>query len=67
MYISSRSREMAAGSILPEMDFSWLGDNFFKGDVSSLLSVGQGPKNFDLANIAELYLFDDSGTAEWVE
>ena len=34
MYISSRSREMAAGSVLPETDFSWHGDDFFEDDVS---------------------------------
>ena len=33
---------MAAGSVSPDADFSWLGDNFFKDDVSSLLSVGWG-------------------------
>ena len=42
MYISSCSREMAAGRVSPEADFSWLGDIFFEDDVSSLLSVGRG-------------------------
>ena len=56
---------MAAGSVSPETDFSWLGDNFFEDDVFSLLSVGRGvmesvnrsAENFDLANVPkELYL-----------
>ena len=56
---------MAAGSVSPETDFSWLGDDFFKDDVFSLLSVGRGvmesvdrsAENFDLANVPkELYL-----------
>ena len=75
MYISSRSREMAAGSVSPEADFSWLGDDFFKNDVSSLLSVGRGvmesvnrsAENFNLTNkLKELYLFDDGAMAEWI-
>ena len=33
---------MAAGSVSPELDFMWLGDDFFEDDISSLLSVGQG-------------------------
>ena len=66
---------MAAGSVSPETDFSWLGDDFFEDDVSSLLSVGRGvmesvdrsAENFDLANVPkELYLFDDGGMAEWI-
>ena len=66
---------MAAGSVPPETEFSWLGDDFFEDDVSSLLSVGRGimesvdksAENFDLANIPkELYLFDDRGMAEWI-
>ena len=66
---------MAAGSVSPETDFLWLGDDFFEDDVSSLLSVGRGvmgsvdksAENFDLANIPkELYLFDDGGMAEWI-
>ena len=71
MYISS-CREMSAGSVLPEMNFSWLGDDFFKDDLSRLPSVGRGvmesvDKNFDLAKtLKELYLFDDNGMAEWI-
>ena len=50
---------MAAGSISPEMDFMWLGDDFFEDDISSLLSVGQGDmgsmdksaENFDPGNV----------------
>ena len=66
---------MAAGSALPETEFSWLGDDFFKDNVFSLLSVGRGVMEsmdksaeiFDLANIPkELYLFDDGGMAEWI-
>ena len=66
---------MAAGSVSPETEFSWLGDDFFEDDVSSLLSVDRGvmervdksAENFDLANIPkELYLFDDGGMAEWI-
>ena len=66
---------MAEGSVSPETEFSWLGDVFFEGDVSSLLSVDRGvmervdksAENFDLANIPkELYLFDDGGMAEWI-
>ena len=30
MHISSPSREMAVGSVSPETDFSWLGDDFSK-------------------------------------
>ena len=75
VYVSSHSRDSAAGSVSPETDFSWLGDNFFEDDVSSHLSVGQGvmestdksAENFDLTNIPkELYLFDDSCMAEWI-
>ena len=75
MCILSHSREMAAGRVSPEADFSWLGDNFFEDDVSSLLSVGRGvmesmdknAENFDVANILkELYLFDDGVMAEWI-
>ena len=66
---------MAAGSVSPETEFSWLGDDFFEDDVSSLLSVDWGvmesvdksAENFDLANIPkELYLFNDGGMAEWI-
>ena len=55
--------------------FLWIGDDFFKDDVSSLLSVGQrvmesmnkSAEIFDLAKILkELYLFDDGGMAEWI-
>ena len=57
---------MAAGSVSPDADFSWLGDDFFKDDVSSLLLVGWGVMKSDLANILkELYLFDDGAMAKW--
>ena len=75
MYILGCSK-MAAGCILPETDFLWIGDDsFFEDDISSLLSVGQGvigsmdksAENFDLANVLkELYLFDDGGMSEWI-
>ena len=74
VYVSSR-REMAAGSVSPETDFSWLGEVFFEENVSNLLSVGwqvmesvdKSVENFDLADIPkELYLFDDGGMAEWI-
>ena len=66
---------MATSSVSPETDFSWIGNDFFEDDVSSLLSVGRGvmesveksAENFHLANIPkELYLFDDGGMAEWI-
>ena len=65
---------MAAGSVSPETDFLWLGDDFFEVDISSFLSVGQqvmesmdkSAENFDLVNVLkELYLFDDGGMAKW--
>ena len=72
MHISSRSREMAAGCVSPEMDFSWLGDDFSEDDIYLLVgllleSMDKSAEIFDLANIPkELYLFDDGGLAEWI-
>ena len=57
------------------LTFLWIGDDFFKDDISSLLSVGQGviwsmdksAENFDLVNVLkEPHLFDDGGMAEWI-
>ena len=72
MHISSPSREMAVGSVSPETDFSWLGDDFSK--MTSLvfrLLVGGlwrvWTKVLKISNIPkELYLFDDGGMAEWI-